>query len=50
MVAMDFQLILDEINDELRPQLARTEGQVARYIPALARVSPQQFGIALRTP
>lgn len=49
MSAMDFQLILDEINDELRPQLGEVGGQVARYIPALARVSPQQFGIALRT-
>ncbi|MBI3348906.1 MAG: glutaminase [Burkholderiales bacterium] len=49
MAAMDFQLILDEINDELRPQLGGAGGKVACYIPALARVSPQQFGIALRT-
>ncbi|MFG6467457.1 glutaminase [Roseateles sp. BYS87W] len=48
---MDFQLILDEIHAELRPRLdqAGTGAQVARYIPALARVSPRQFGIALRT-
>ena len=46
---MDFQLILDEINDELRPLLPQVGGKVASYIPALARVSPQQFGIALRT-
>jgi glutaminase len=46
---MDFQLILDEINDELRPQLGQGAGKVASYIPALARVSPAQFGIALRT-
>jgi len=46
---MDFQLILDEINAELRPQLATAGGKVASYIPALARVSPLQFGIALRT-
>lgn len=45
---MDFQLVLDQINAELRPLLGQ-EGQVARYIPALARVSPLQFGIALRT-
>lgn len=32
----------------MRPLLG-TQGQVARYIPALARVSPQPFGIALRT-
>ncbi|MFG6458164.1 glutaminase [Roseateles sp. BYS96W] len=46
---MDFQPILDEINDELRPRLGQVGGKVASYIPALARVSPQQFGIALRT-
>lgn len=46
---MDFQLILDEIDAELRPQLATAGGKVASYIPALARVSPLQFGIALRT-
>ncbi|MFG6443386.1 glutaminase [Roseateles sp. LKC17W] len=45
---MDFQLVLDQINAELRPLLGQ-QGQVARYIPALARVSPAQFGIALRT-
>ncbi|MFG6464577.1 glutaminase [Roseateles sp. DXS20W] len=45
---MNFQLVLDQINAELRPLLGQ-QGQVARYIPALARVSPQQFGIALRT-
>ncbi len=46
--AMHFQTVLDEINTEIRPLLG-TEGTVATYIPALARVSPQQFGIALRT-
>ena len=45
---MDFQLILDEIHTELRPRLGGG-GTVASYIPALARVSPLQFGIALRT-
>lgn len=48
MAAMDFQRILDEIDTELRPRLG-TGGKVASYIPALARVSPLQFGIALRT-
>ncbi|MFX8156666.1 glutaminase, partial [Acinetobacter baumannii] len=33
----------------LRPRLDAVEGKVASYIPALARVSPRQFGIALRT-
>ncbi len=46
---MDFQPILGEINDELGPLLPQVGGKVASYIPALARVSPQQFGIALRT-
>lgn len=45
---MHFQPILDEIVDTLRPELG-AEGQVANYIPALARVPAAQFGIALRT-
>jgi len=45
---MDFQAILDDINAQIRPLLG-TGGRVASYIPALARVSPHQFGIALRT-
>ena len=44
---MNFQPILDDINHEIRPLLGQ-DGRVARYIPALARVSPLQFGIALR--
>jgi len=45
---MNSSAILEQIDREIRPQLG-AEGQVARYIPALARVSPLQFGIALRT-
>jgi glutaminase len=45
---MDFAPILQEITDELRPQ-AGQHGQVAAYIPALARVRGDQFGIALVT-
>ena len=45
---MQFQPLLDEIAETLRPRLG-AEGHVASYIPALARVSPLQFGIALRT-
>jgi glutaminase len=45
---MHFQPILDEIDAELRPLLGQG-GTVASYIPALARVPAQQFGIALRT-
>lgn len=45
---MNFQPILDEIDAELRPLLGQA-GTVASYIPALARVPAQHFGIALRT-
>jgi glutaminase len=44
---MQFQAILDDISKELAPRLS--EGRVATYIPALARVPQEQFGIALRT-
>jgi glutaminase len=45
---MNFQSVLEAIDAEIRPQLGR-EGKVADYIPALARVSVERFGIALRT-
>ena len=47
---MDFQPILDDIAADIQRELAQPEprGQVAQYIPALARVNAQQFGIALR--
>ncbi|RYY75866.1 MAG: glutaminase [Comamonadaceae bacterium] len=47
---MDFQPILDEIAADIQRDLARhgEHGQVAQYIPALARVDARQFGIALR--
>jgi len=45
---MNFQSVLDEIDAEIRPQLGR-EGRIADYIPALARVPANRFGIALRT-
>ena len=45
---MQFQPLLEEIVATLRPELGRA-GQVANYIPALARVPAAQFGIALRT-
>lgn len=44
---MNLQAILDEIVAVLEPELGA--GEVARYIPALARISPHQLGIALRT-
>lgn len=47
---MDFQPILDDIADSIQRELAQEgpRGQVAQYIPALARVDARQFGIALR--
>ena len=45
---MNFSAILEQIDREIRPQLG-AEGQVARYIPALAQVPVAQFGIALVT-
>jgi glutaminase len=45
---MQFQPVLEEIVATLRPELGRA-GQVASYIPALARVPAAQLGIALRT-
>ena len=45
---MNFQRILDDIAHQIAPQLGE-DGTVASYIPALARIEPRQFGIALRT-
>jgi glutaminase len=42
---MNYQQILREINDELEPY--RLEGRAADYIPELARVDPNKFGISL---
>ena len=44
----DLQAVVDEIAATLGPQ-AGQHGRVANYIPALARVRADQFGIALRT-
>jgi glutaminase len=43
---VNYQALLDEIADDVRA--LPTEGDVARYIPELARVEPDQFGLALR--
>ncbi|ARU04105.1 glutaminase [Comamonas serinivorans] len=45
---MDLQPVLDGIVAALAP-LAGAEGKVADYIPALACISPQHLGLALRT-
>ncbi|MDB4975456.1 MAG: glutaminase [Myxococcaceae bacterium] len=44
---MNYQSILESIAHEVRPLFG--EGKVASYIPALARVEREQFGIALHT-
>ena len=42
---MDYQKILIEIEEEIRPLLG--EGKVADYIPALAQVDAKQFAISI---
>ena len=44
---MDYQAILDSIMAEITPWIGK--GKVADYIPALGRVSPDKFGMALAT-
>lgn len=44
---MQYQSILDEIYAEVRASLG--QGKVANYIPALAKVDPTKFGIAMET-
>ncbi len=45
---MDYQAVLDDIAATIQSDLG-TAGSVADYIPALSRVDPFQFGMALRT-
>ena len=42
---MDYQPVLDRIHAAVKPVIG--EGKVASYIPELANVSPNQFGIAV---
>jgi len=42
---MDYQKILDEIEEEVAPFLSK--GKVADYIPALASVDPEQFAMSI---
>ena len=44
---MDYQLILDNIYDQILP--FANEGKQADYIPALAKVNPDHFGMCLTT-
>lgn len=48
---MDYQAILDDIATSLQAELRQhgAPGQVAQYIPALARVPAERLGLALRT-
>ena len=41
----DYTAVLNEIEQEVRPHLS--EGKVASYIPELASVALEQFGMAL---
>lgn len=43
----DYQAILETIHEKVRVQCP--EGEVASYIPGLARVSPEKFGMHLHT-
>ncbi len=42
---MDYQAILEEIYEEIQPELKR--GKVADYIPALAKIEQEQFAMTL---
>lgn len=44
---MPFQDILNEIKNEIEP--FRTKGKVASYIPELAKVSPDKYGVHITT-
>lgn len=44
---MDYQKILETIHQEILPFAQK--GEQADYIPALAKVNPDQFGISLKT-
>ena len=44
---MDYQRTLREIADEVKPLVG--QGRVAEYIPPLADVSPDRFGMVVRT-
>jgi glutaminase len=44
VIVRDWQATLEEIATDIQPYLS--EGEVASYIPALAQVDPNQFGIA----
>ena len=44
---MDYKEVIENIYNEVKPLFGK--GEVADYIPALANVNPQQYGIAIAT-
>lgn len=44
---MDYKEVIENIYNEVKPLFGK--GKVADYIPALANVNPQQYGIAIAT-
>jgi len=46
-MTMDLQRLVTSVARDVAPYV--NEGEVAKYIPALARVDKAQFGIAVRT-
>src|SRR5689334_8637272 len=44
---VDLQAVLDSIYKELTPRIG--EGKVADYIPELAKIDPNQFGMTIAT-
>lgn len=44
---MDYKQVIDRIYEDVKPLWG--QGQVADYIPALAKTDPRQFGIAVQT-
>ncbi len=46
LIDMDYQRILEEVSEEVRPLLSK--GKVADYIPQLATIDPNKFGMHLQ--
>lgn len=48
MSDLDYPKILSEITEQVQPYVGR--GEIATYIPELAKVSPERWGLAVATP
>ena len=44
-MSIDYQQILDEIHQEVKPY--KGEGEIATYIPELANIDPDKYGVSL---